>query len=295
MHWCFNVCVAIRINDKKKAPMPHNWSYNGIEVLTMRTKAFTLIELLVVIAIIAILAAILFPVFAQAKGAAKTAACVSNQKQLGLSLHMYAADYDDMTVLHETPGNIQPVTDNTVLLQRLYPYVKNADLFWDPTTGKPGDLGSQTMTPANPPDPDWGDWTRWHNLSVSGPGLLGYWSWPNNVATFNYGRNLGSQENISERAAFISSTYPGYDAWGWYQFLNYTAINPNYADPNDFWANQIYGARIRHRDRFVTAYADGHAGTVPARKMVIPQGGDYWTYYAGERLRYWGSYWDATF
>ncbi len=59
-------------------------------------KAFTLIELLVVIAIIAILAAILFPVFAQAKKAAKKAVSISNQKQLGLAMLMYANDYDDM-------------------------------------------------------------------------------------------------------------------------------------------------------------------------------------------------------
>jgi prepilin-type N-terminal cleavage/methylation domain-containing protein len=59
-------------------------------------KAFTLIELLVVIAIIAILAAILFPVFAQAKLAAKKAVSISNQKQLGLAIIMYANDYDDM-------------------------------------------------------------------------------------------------------------------------------------------------------------------------------------------------------
>jgi prepilin-type N-terminal cleavage/methylation domain-containing protein len=59
-------------------------------------KAFTLIELLVVIAIIAILAAILFPVFAQAKLAAKKTVSISNQKQLGLSIIMYTDDYDDM-------------------------------------------------------------------------------------------------------------------------------------------------------------------------------------------------------
>ena len=58
-------------------------------------RAFTLIELLVVIAIIAILAAILFPVFAQAKAAAKKATCVSNQRQIVLGFEMYLSDYDD--------------------------------------------------------------------------------------------------------------------------------------------------------------------------------------------------------
>lgn len=60
-----------------------------------RSKAFTLIELLVVIAIIAILAAILFPVFAQAKEAAKKATCTSNLKQLGTAWYLYLGDYDD--------------------------------------------------------------------------------------------------------------------------------------------------------------------------------------------------------
>jgi prepilin-type N-terminal cleavage/methylation domain-containing protein/prepilin-type processing-associated H-X9-DG protein len=62
-------------------------------------RGFTLIELLVVIAIIAILAAILFPVFAQAKAAAKKTACLSNTKQIGLGTIMYAGDYDDRAPL----------------------------------------------------------------------------------------------------------------------------------------------------------------------------------------------------
>ena len=63
-----------------------------------RPNAFTLIELLVVIAIIAILAAILFPVFAQVREGARKTTCLSNMKQLGLGMAMYTSDFDDQAV-----------------------------------------------------------------------------------------------------------------------------------------------------------------------------------------------------
>lgn len=94
-------------------------------------QAFTLIELLVVIAIIAILAAILFPVFAQAKAAAKKTACLSGQKQIGTALHMYGADFDDMMVA----GSLQQGTgfSFTYFEGMLHPYIKNADIWRCPT------------------------------------------------------------------------------------------------------------------------------------------------------------------
>src|SRR5580704_10761103 len=71
----------------------------------MYRTAFTLIELLVVIAIIAILAAILFPVFSQAKESAKASACLSNMKQIGLSVVMYQNDNNDQIFFRTVSAN----------------------------------------------------------------------------------------------------------------------------------------------------------------------------------------------
>ena len=62
----------------------------------MKTKGFTLIELLVVIAIIAILAAVLFPVFAKVREKARQTVCLSNEKQIGLGFMQYVEDYDEV-------------------------------------------------------------------------------------------------------------------------------------------------------------------------------------------------------
>jgi prepilin-type N-terminal cleavage/methylation domain-containing protein/prepilin-type processing-associated H-X9-DG protein len=108
----------------------------------MLRRAFTLIELLVVIAIIAILAAILFPVFAQAKLAAKKTQDLSNQKQLGTSLQLYLNDYDDTLPPYRTRNTPNPyaphpnITGNSVnrvfFNQLVAPYVKNNDIWRSP-------------------------------------------------------------------------------------------------------------------------------------------------------------------
>jgi prepilin-type N-terminal cleavage/methylation domain-containing protein/prepilin-type processing-associated H-X9-DG protein len=120
-------------------------------------RAFTLIELLVVIAIIAILAAILFPVFAQARAKARQATGLSNQKQIGLGVMMYVQDYDEVYPQAYYYKNNTATTNGgsaggyvtwTVTVQ---PYVKNAQLFVDP--GDPnGGLG-----PDNPVCPNFLD------------------------------------------------------------------------------------------------------------------------------------------
>src|SRR5437879_7928003 len=94
-------------------------------------RALTLIELLYVIAIIAILAAILFPVFAQAREKARQTMCLSNHKQIGTAMTMYAQDYDEQfTPLYIVYSNpfFEPLWPH--LLQ---PYIKNSKVFLEPS------------------------------------------------------------------------------------------------------------------------------------------------------------------
>ena len=105
------------------------------------TRGFTLIELLVVIAIIAILAAILFPVFARAREKARETSCTSQLRQLGLALHMYAQDYDEQFPFDNYAGNPHPM-----LCTGLYPYVKNRSIFYCPSA-QALQAGAQTPPP----------------------------------------------------------------------------------------------------------------------------------------------------
>jgi prepilin-type N-terminal cleavage/methylation domain-containing protein/prepilin-type processing-associated H-X9-DG protein len=108
-------------------------------------RGFTLIELLVVIAIIAILAAILFPVFARAREKARQANCLNNVKQLALALHMYIGDYDETIPFGELRSPPGPVPNfagwtsgvwyHTALWpDLLLPYIQNRQIFLCPST-----------------------------------------------------------------------------------------------------------------------------------------------------------------
>jgi prepilin-type N-terminal cleavage/methylation domain-containing protein/prepilin-type processing-associated H-X9-DG protein len=117
---------------------------------TARLRGFTLIELLVVIAIIAILAAILMPVFAQARAAARQSSCFSNIKQVALAAVMYSQDYDETFPLLDNcrragcagwggvPASIaaQTAAPRTFFVNVLMPYIKNYEVLYCPEIGR---------------------------------------------------------------------------------------------------------------------------------------------------------------
>ena len=120
-------------------------------------KAFTLIELLVVIAIIAILAAILFPVFAQARESARMTSCLNNMRQLGLGLTMYAQDADEtfpsIYAGYGPKGNyITPQHEGWMWKNAIGPYLKNKGVFKCPSNPV-----SDPNGPSNDPNNDNGN------------------------------------------------------------------------------------------------------------------------------------------
>ncbi len=125
-------------------------------------RAFTLIELLVVIAIIAILAGILFPVFAQAKRAAKKTVCLSNLKQIGSSIVLYMGDYDDVfpaaldasdkyssSIWESHPDWKTRIQTMPMLHEVLQPYLKSKELFHCPSDVGAKYLDNNPWTPIN--------------------------------------------------------------------------------------------------------------------------------------------------
>ncbi|MES2459103.1 MAG: DUF1559 domain-containing protein [Armatimonadota bacterium] len=140
------------------------------------TTGFTLIELLVVIAIIAILAAILFPVFAQAREKARQTACLSNTKQLGLGIAQYTVDYDETLPM----GGYDNGPNTSRWYRDIYPYIKNVGILTCPSEGRETinnvatnftpklDAGSNTATLIRPAGPNY------NGAYACDPNWLGY-------------------------------------------------------------------------------------------------------------------------
>ncbi|MFQ6097782.1 MAG: prepilin-type N-terminal cleavage/methylation domain-containing protein [Armatimonadota bacterium] len=193
-----------------------------------RRTGFTLIELLVVIAIIAILAAILFPVFARAKAKAKQASCSSNHKQIAMAWLMYAQDYDD----HAAPCNVGTNNDpwprvwNATVLR---PYVKNRQLWECPSYSSvrnPGSCEDRTRG---------GIGYNWAWTPIEGPGGDRGW------ISF---KNLDRLQHPAEFVIYTDSRCMG--------------TGPYNNRPWTDWLNGAWPADFRHNEGMNVAFADGH-------------------------------------
>ncbi|MGV3618595.1 MAG: prepilin-type N-terminal cleavage/methylation domain-containing protein [Fimbriimonas sp.] len=242
----------------------------------MNRKAFTLIELLVVIAIIAILAAILFPVFAQAKAAAKKTNALSQTKQIGTSWQMYAADHDDMAV-NVSSGGERGVhrTDFWVVMQ---PYIKSVELFFSSERTETGcyyhDEADRVGTP-------WGK--HINDLNPKGR-CLGY--------GYNWGPQIYAGGGVLDKEIPIpggGSVQPGRSLTSFEEPANLFVFGDTYDTPRPtigMYPNSAGGkawildtfpvtantkqSSFRWGGRFHMSYADGHSKGIQFRGGLTP-------------------------
>ena len=170
-------------------PILRNQNQNAVK----KVSAFTLIELLVVIAIIAILAAILFPVFARARENARRSSCQSNMKQLGLGMLQYAQDNDERVVPYISfLSNTQSLSWPDLI----YPYVKSEQLFRCPSD-------STEESKYSYPRPDTSN--QWGSYVCNAMG-------PNSICNYNgtvRAPNLAAIGSVSETVWLAERAVPG--------------------------------------------------------------------------------------
>jgi prepilin-type N-terminal cleavage/methylation domain-containing protein/prepilin-type processing-associated H-X9-DG protein len=228
----------------------------------MKRRGFTLIELLVVIAIIAILAAILFPVFAQARDKARASSCLSNTKQQALAYHMYAQDYDETTVMSYF-GDWSPCCADRgghyPWPKQLMPYVKNKGVFTCPSLSS---ANWDTLKDA------YGIGPKYDFPSVIGYGI----NW--RMA----GVSLARADKPAETVAIAETRYyppghPSYNAsWGWYLAHSHSREEaaPAWTDANGRpWTYGEVQTADRHQGGNNVAFMDGHSKFLRWERLAV--------------------------
>ena len=235
-----------------------------------RRGGFTLIELLVVIAIIAILAAILFPVFAQAREAARKTTCISNCKQLGLGFMMYVQDYDEQFPFvtcgdSYTGGCATWIRGSLPWTLTVQPYIKNFGLYTCPSDtdkacfSKPDNLGGygQMLVYVNWPGAVPGmlpaDLARIFPLSYATNYFLSRSSLGGGAASGTI--NL-AEIQAPAKLMLLSEYGKGTAPW------SATAYGTYYMIPG-YNAASRWTASKRHQKGRIFAFCDGHAKYVP--------------------------------
>jgi prepilin-type N-terminal cleavage/methylation domain-containing protein/prepilin-type processing-associated H-X9-DG protein len=231
----------------------------------MERRGFTLIELLVVIAIIAILAAILFPVFARAREKARQTMCLSNGRQMAMAIFSYMGDYDDKFPGTSTNPNKEVSDYIYTWADCVDPYVKNKKIRECPSLGKV-DLSR------------WGEY-KWSQVGV-GMGMnvaLGGCRgicWAHGTKAYPV---LGISKVAHPAATILLGDGEYHDAWkqsglefgqvmGCYLICGHPGECPSYVNPHG-WAEMFMG--FRHNWRANVVFVDGH-GKAFTQVQLLP-------------------------